>query len=44
MKKALYLITGFSWGIFFSNHDIIFYSIFLTILTILIEIFTTDSE
>lgn len=42
MKKALFLVTGLAWGVFLSNEAILWYAIFLSFVTILIEILVED--
>lgn len=38
MKRTLYLLAGFAWGIYVNNSEILLYAIFLTVLTLFIEI------
>lgn len=38
MKRTMYCLAGFAWGIFFTNKEILAYAIFITILTIVIDI------
>lgn len=42
MKKCLYLLTGFCWGIFFLNDEILFTAILVTALTLMTEILVKD--
>lgn len=44
IKKVLYLLTGFSWGICAINIAILPYAIFVTILTVVIDITLDDLE
>ncbi len=38
MKRTLYALTGFAWGIFVFNNEILGYAIFLSFVTILIDV------
>lgn len=38
MKKLLYLLSGLAWGIFVSNQAILWYAIFLSAVTIFVDI------
>lgn len=42
MKKSLYLISGFCWGIFLYNKEILWYAIFVSAVAILIDILVHD--
>lgn len=42
MKKCLYMLAGFCWGVFVFNNEILFTAIFVTSLTIITEIFAKD--
>ena len=44
MKKALCLITGFCWGIFVYNKDVLWYAITFSLITILITLLVDDRE
>lgn len=44
IKKVLYILTGFSWGICAFNIAIIVYAIFITLVTIFVDITLDDLE
>lgn len=44
MKKALCLITGFCWGIFVSNKEILWYAVIVSLITLLIVLLCDDKE
>ena len=42
MKRVLYTLVGFAWGIFLFNKEILTYAIFLSIVTIVIDLLTSN--
>lgn len=44
MKKLLYLITGFCFGIYFSNPEILGYAIFVGITAVLVDMLVDEKE
>lgn len=42
MKKTMYLISGFCWGICAFNKEILLYAIFVTLFTIAIDLLTKE--
>lgn len=42
MKRLLYSLTGFTWGIFIFNHEILLYAFFISFVTIIIDYLTDD--
>lgn len=41
MKRVMYLITGFCWGIYFQNKEILGYAIFVTAFTFILDLLLT---
>lgn len=42
MKRLLYTLTGFVWGIFLFNKEILTYAIFVSIVTIITDVLTSN--
>lgn len=42
MKRLLYTLTGFAWGIFLFNKEIIKFAILLSLVTIIIDLLSFD--